>query len=69
MRDVQIHKHRRNCVLCGNLSLTDVRFTVPELYPHPWRDDTDFGAHDSIRMIELGTWELENAYLIRGLLQ
>ncbi len=39
---VAIHRHstERTSVLCGNLSLTDVRrFTIPELYPHPWRGE------------------------------
>lgn len=39
---VAIYRHstERTSVLCGNLSLTDVRrFTISELYPHPWRGE------------------------------
>ena len=40
LRDVQMHSTERTSVLCGDLSLTDVRrFTVSELYPHPWREE------------------------------
>ena len=39
---VAIYRHstERTSVLCGNLSLTDVRrFTISELYLHPWRGE------------------------------
>lgn len=39
---VAIYRHstESTSVLCGNLSLSDVRkFTISELYPHPWRGE------------------------------